>query len=247
MDKTVVKAFQLLELLVLQGRPSGVTELAVAMGLQKSNVHRLLQTLFELRYVRPLENGLYEPNLRLWEFGQRVFAQIDVARVAHPEMLKLADATGESVHLASLGEEQVIYLDKIGGANPVRAFTEVGGRSPAYCTATGKALLAYQGDEVVKRIMKNAVQHTPATITDPDELFAELKRVRDQGYAKNVGEHHVNVAGLAAPIFDGRNGVIAAVGISCPVERLTTRALKAATPIVVDSAKNISIALGAVV
>ena len=163
-DKTVVKAFALLELLIRKARPTGVTELAAAMELQKSNIHRLLSTLQSLGYVRRLDAGLYEPTLRMWEMGQRVYGGFSIVSVARPHMRRLVDVSGETAHLAMFDKIDIVYLDKVESPNPVRAYTAVAGRAPAYCTGSGKALLAYQDDAIINEVARRIEPYTPTTI-----------------------------------------------------------------------------------
>jgi IclR family transcriptional regulator, KDG regulon repressor len=245
MDKTVVKAFHLMELLVRADGPMSLTRLAGLTGLQKSNVHRLLSTLAALGYVRHGdESKLYEPSLRIWEVGQQVYSRLNIASEARPHLRRLVQQTGESAHLAIFDEPDIVYLDKVETDNPVRAYTVVGGRAPAYCTASGKVLLAYQPAAVVRLVCKAARRHTPDTIVDCPLLMRELAHVRQRGYAINLGEFRANVAALAAPVHGSGSAVIAAVGISGPLDRLQPRKIKSLAPKVVEAADAVARVLG---
>lgn len=243
MDKTVVKAFGVLELLVEMGRPAGVTELATGARLQKSNVHRLLATLTALGYVRKVEPGLYEPTLRMWEIGQHIYAGFSIVRVARPHMRQLVELTGETAHLAIFDRVEVVYLDKVESLNPVRAYTATGDRAPAYCTASGKALLAHQEAAVVAAVAGRIEPCTPTTIAGAAALHREMELVRKRGFATNVGEFRANVAGIAAPVRNGRGEVVAAVGIAGPLDRLRPRKIRALAPAVINIATHISEAM----
>lgn len=237
MDKTVIKAFHLLEVLVQADGPMSVTNLAALTKLQKSNVHRLLGTLGELGYVRHRgESRLYEPSLRLWEMGGKVYSRFNIESEARPHLRRLVQQTGESAHLAIFDEPEIVYLDRVETDNPVRAYTVVGGRAPAYCTASGKVLLAYQPPSVVRLVCERARRHTADTIVDLPALAKELALVRRRGFAINVGEFRANVAALAAPVRGGSGSVIAAVGISGPLDRLQPRKMKSLAPRVVQAA-----------
>jgi len=240
MDKTVVKAFRVLELLVQADGPMSVTRLAADTGLQKSNVHRLLNTLLQLGYVRQSESSLYEPSLRAWEMGQRVYSRLSIASVARPILRRLVEHTGESAHLAMFDRIEIVYIDRVETANPVRAYTVIGGRAPSYCTASGKALLAWQPAETVRAVAGTIRKLTPETITDHAGLAKELALVRSQGYAINMGEFRDNVAGLAAPVRLGNGEVIAAAGISGPIDRLRPRKIRSLAPAVVSAAQAIA-------
>lgn len=245
MDKTVVKGFQVLELLVQAEAPMSLTGLTTLSGLKKSNVHRLLSTLVALGYVRRGEASLYEPSLRVWELGQRVYGRLSIASVARPHLRRLVEQTGESAHLAIFDRVEIVYVDRVETANPVRAYTVIGGRAPAYCTASGKALLAWQPPETVRAVADTIRRLTQATIADHRGLVRELATVRNVGYAINIGEFRDNVAGLAAPIRLGDGEAIAAVGISGPLDRLRARKIKSLAPVVVSAAETIARAMRA--
>jgi DNA-binding IclR family transcriptional regulator len=152
--------------------------------------------------------------------------------------------TGESVHLSVLDGTEVVYVHKVDSPNPVRAYTQIGGRAPAYCVATGKAQLAYSRPAVLNAIATALHPQTTRTVTDADKFFKEMKKVREQNFAINRGEWRDNVFGIASPVMDTRGSVIAAVGISGPATRFRKAVLSDWTQAVVAAATDISHALG---
>lgn len=236
----------MLEALVApQGRPRTIDELSRDVGLSRSNVHRTLQTLAYAHYVRKDEaTGRYHPTMKLFELGARQLAAFDVRSIALPYMRALAQESGETVHLSVLEGITVVYIDKIDSPQPVRSYTEIGGRAPAYAVATGKALLAHQPDGYIERHAGELQRHTAATITTVPDLKAELDRVRERGYALNRGEWRETVGGLAVGIFDGLDRVVAALGISGPLDRLAKGRFDALAPAVREYAWRISKAMG---
>ena len=245
MDSTVVKAFSVLEALANSDKPSRITDLALELGLAKSNTHRLLKTLEALGYARQRsEDGLYEASLRLWETGVKVLSRLNLREVARPWLLSLAEETGETVHLSCFDHGEAVYLDKIESTHAVRAYTQIGGRSPAYATATGKALLAHQPETAIAAVAARLVAFTPRTLIDPAALRTHLAMVRKNGYATNLGEWRASVYGLGAPIFNETGAVVAAVGISGLDERLRGKELLTRAPGVAKAAFAISRELG---
>jgi DNA-binding IclR family transcriptional regulator len=244
-NTTFVNGLALLEALARAGGPCGVSELARQLHLTKSNVHRLLQTLAERDYVRnPGGAGRYECTLRLWELGVDVLNKLDVKHVALEHMEHLAGLSGETVHLSVLDHRDVVYIDKVDSPQPVRAYSKIGGRAPAHCVATGKALLAFAPDVIVADVLKHLDGYTGETITEAAAFRAELKRVEETGYAINRGEWREGVCGLASPIRNASGTAIAAIGISGPTERLKARSLKQLAPDVLETARRISSRLG---
>lgn len=244
MDKAVVKAFNLLEILAKNNNPMGITELANTADLGKSNVHRLLQTLMTLGYVRKHNESLYSASLKVWELGSQIIASVNIRDVARPYMQMLAEATGETVHLSEFYDNQVLYIDKIESREPVRAYTQLGGRAPSYCTATGKVMLAYRDDETILAVMRDAIAHTSKTIVEPEAFLAHASTIRQQRYALNRGEWRKDVIGISAPISCSIGCVGSAIGLSAPAGRVSEKQLKAMAPQLIKYAERISAGLG---
>ncbi len=245
MDKTFLKGLAVMEAMSQDEGSSGVTELAEHLGLGKSNVHRLLQTLVHAGYVRRVEAvGRYELTTKLWELGARIHRRLDLRTEALPFMEQLAAVTHETVHLSILDGADVLYIEKIDSPQPVRAYTAVAGRAPAACVATGKAMLAWASVEDIALAAESLQAHTPQSITSAAELDRQLQQVRKLGYAVNTGEWREQVVGLAAPIHDVYGTVVAALGISGPLQRLDEQVIRDHVPFVMEMADQVSQRLG---
>ena len=246
MDKTLIKGIQLLQLLVESGQPWTVSGLSKALGLQPSNAHRTLQTWCALGFVAQSEHtGEYHCTLKLFEWGNKVAGGFDVKRLAREHLLQLALISQETIHLSVLEGAEIVYLDKIDSPQPVRAYSELGGRAPAHCVATGKALLAFNNASALELMPSPLARPTPHTIGTLKKLKAELALIREKGYATNFEEWREEVHGLGAAIFD-RNGVaVAAVGLSAPASRLDADRAQQLGLLVKHFAEKITRALGA--
>ncbi len=248
-DKSLVKALRLLEVVARSPEPRGVSSLARELDLTKSNVHRLLTTLTASGFLRrDAEHGTYGPSLKLWELGTLSVAGLDVRRVAAPVLARLAQDTGETANLAVLDGLEVVYLERVETSQAVRAFGRVGGRVPAHCVATGKVMLAHADAATVAAALERLERHTDRTITEPYAFAEELVRVRRQGYASSAGEWREGVRSMAAPIWGPGNGsagaVVAAAGISAPAERLKPARIRDMAPIVMAAAAEITRRMG---
>ena len=245
MDKAFIKGLRLIEALACSESPRGVTELALELQMTKSNVHRLLGTLQAQGYVRQTGAlAAYELTPRIWEFGCRVMSRFDLAQFGRPAMQWLAECTKETVHLSILDGLDVVYLDKIESAHSVRAYTRVGGRAPAWCVATGKAMLAFAPPELLEGIEPRLHAYTPHSIIRMDELHEALAGVCRAGHAVNRGEWRADVFGLAAPVFNVSGQVVGAIGISGPAQRFGAIKLKRFAGCVRDAADMLAQTLG---
>lgn len=245
MNNTLLKGLALLEVLAHAERAMGVTDLATQAGLGKSHAHRLLQGLVEAGYVRQEQaSGSYATTIKLWELGSVVMAKIGLKQLAEPFMVWLLAQFRETVHLSVLDGDEVVYIHKLDSPEPVRAYSQVGGRAPAYSVATGKSMLAYQSPAYLEAISHRLRSHSPRTITKPVEFLREMEKVREQGYAVNRGEWRESVGGCAAPIFDPAGGVIASIGLSGPIDRLRPSMFKAMSAHLITAATGIGAEIG---
>ena len=221
MDTTLAKGLAVLDWLVRQQRGCRAVEVAAAFGMARSNAHRTLQTLVSCGWaLQDAASSAYRPSLRLFELGALVEAAADLRTLLRPHLAALSAAHGETIHLAVLDGAEIVYLDKFDSPLPVAAYSRVGGRAPAACVASGKALLAAWGADADLAQLHARVgelkAHTPHSLTDWPSLQAELRRTRERGYGENREEWRLGVCGLGAPVFNARGEPVAAIGISVP-------------------------------
>lgn len=224
----------------------GISTLAKQLGLAKSTVHRLVTTLTaEGLLEQNPENGRYRLGLGLFALGALVRRRMDISTQALPYLHELREITGETVHLATLEQNNIIYLFNLESHQAIRMRSYVGARKPAFCTSEGRVLLAFQNPEIMSRAVKEGLEpRTPHTHTDPATLRAMLEQVRRDNYAQDDEESEVGMRGLAAPVRDHSGQVIAAIGIAGPTQRLTKKALRNFVAPVIQTADAVSARLG---
>jgi IclR family KDG regulon transcriptional repressor len=245
METTVVKGLRMLEVLAVAEGPCALSDLAKTCGVTKSNAHRLLKTLEDCRFVRQdPKTRAYEPTLKLWELGIQIFNRLNLRAVARPHLQSLAQASQESVHLSIFEHGEVFYVDKVDSVHAVRAYIGIGDRAPAYCTATGKAILAFLPSDVIERACRGLKRFTPNTIVDARKLKAELGRIRERGYSVTCGEWRPGVLGIAAPVKSPSGAVVAGLGIAGPEDRMREADLATQTAAVLETAERIARDLG---
>lgn len=263
MNNTLIKGLALLQLLAQSSRAQGVTELAHQMGVAKSHAHRLLQTLVEQGYAQREDPGNYRVSLRLWELGQTALGNHELMRAASQPMSSLLDATHESVQLAVLDQHDVVFvhlLEAPGHAEPV---VVAGARVPADEVAIGRSMLAWlpseqlaafahhdHGEQAELRpvaapingaaALHDGLHPSAPTVGETPEFLAEMAAIRRQGYAYYSKMGDAAVGGLAAPVRAADGSVVAAIGITAPIERLEARDNQALAPSVLQAAADIA-------
>ncbi len=240
------RALEILTFLARRGEaPLG--EVSRYLGLRKSTVHRFLSTLQELGYVEQDGAGRsYRPGVRALEMALLIQQKASVCDLARPYLDRLASAVRETVNLAVLDGYEVLYLDKRESPEPLTVTARVGERKPAHCTALGKALLAYLPRERLDGLLSVPVlpAFTLNSITDPEKLGQQLEQVRAEGLAYDREEVITGVRCVAAPVFDHRGQVAAAISITVPTVRMSAERERAISSLLKETAKELSRRLG---
>jgi IclR family transcriptional regulator, KDG regulon repressor len=224
----------------------GVSSLARRLGVAKSTVHRLAVTLVsEGMLEQNPENEKYRLGIALFGLGALVRRRMDVSTEARPHLFALRESTRESVHLAILDRAEIMYVYNLESTQAIRMRSDIGVRKPAFCTAEGLAMLAFQPPALIDEIVRRGLRpRTPKTRTGAQEFRAALDRVRRDGYAIEDEESEAGMRSVAAPIRNGAGEVIAAVGLAGPVQRLSDETLARYAPEVVRAAETISVRIG---
>ena len=243
---SVTSALLVLKVFSEEEAEIGISNLAKRLGLAKSTVHRLAVTLASEGFLEQNpDNGRYRLGLSLFALGALVRRRMNVSNEARPLLGALRDKTQEAVHLAILAQTSIIYLYNLESSQAIGIRSYIGTRKPAFCTAEGRALLAFAAPTVLNAVIaEGLVERTPKTSTEPAALRRALEETRQSGYAVDDEESEVGMRGLAAPIRDISGKVIAAVGLAGPIQRLTKRDLRSLAPDVIATADAVSARLG---
>ncbi len=219
--QSVHRALLLLELLAQAGGRLPVSDLAQRSGLSLGTAHRLLATLAERGYVRQGPDRRYALGTALLPLGDAATQMLSSWAV--PFLAELAEECGETVNLAVLDDDHVIYVAQAPGRHRMRMFTEVGRRVLPHSTAVGKVLLAWHDEEQLRRVVMRLglPERTPRTLTSLESFTAELALVRARGWAVDDEEEEPGVRCLAVPVGPGEDAV-ASISVSAPASRLET-------------------------
>ncbi len=243
---SVATALRLLKAFSEEEVELGISLLAKRLGIAKSTVHRLAVTLVsEGMLEQNRDTGKYRLGLALFRLGALVRRRMDVSNEAKAYLFDLREKTGETVHLAVLDGTEIMYVYNLESRQAVRMRSDIGVRKPVYCTAEGQAILAYQPQNLIERVVKGGLRaRTPQTITEPARLAKALELVRQRGCAIEDEESEIGMRCIAAPIMNDAGEVVAASGVGGPVSRLSKKAVQSFLPHVIEAAAAISTRLG---
>src|SRR5271169_5456409 len=188
------RAVSVLEVLGQSDAPLSLAEICQRLRLHKSTAHRSLMVLERSALIERTPENRYRLGLKLYELGNRAVEQVDLRTRVHPFFRRLAAQVGETVHLSVLQKTSIVYLDKVEPNRRVCMSSKTGTSNPVYCTSMGKAMLAFQPEEVIEQIVAKIrfVRHTRKTLTSRDALLKALERVRRRGYA--IDDQEIEVA-----------------------------------------------------
>ncbi len=246
--KSLIKALSILEALAEAEKPAyTLTELSRKLRLHVSTVHRLVVNLARQGFVeQDPSTGGYQLGFRIMRMGLSVLDRLDFRRVALPLLRELNEKTQETVHLVILQGERGVSIEKILSPQPVGLDARLGGIMPLHCTGVGKALLAFEGDELLQRVSKSPglERFTARTITSLPQLRKELERIRARGYSVDNEEVVEGLRCVAAPVFDHTGRVVAAFSVAGPATRVTLEREPEIARLVRETSQQISHRLG---
>lgn len=240
MLKSLAKALDVIELLASERRPLPLAVISRLLKMSKPTLHEILLTLSARGFVQRLSGATYQLGLRTWEVGAAASVEPLISASA-ATMQRIATSINEDAALSVLSGFEIVNVHVINCGQAVRVYAPIGTRIPAHHAAAGLLLLAHQPEEFVDSIMPAPLPPATAlTITNPDRLKLELKRVRGRGYAVNMGGWQLDVAGAAAPIVNADGIAIAALCVAAPRYRTNREWMRRTTSVLVEGATAIS-------
>jgi IclR family transcriptional regulator, pca regulon regulatory protein len=242
--EALAKGLRILSLFNEQ-RPSWrVSDLAAAAGLPMPTVYRVVMTLASEGYLDHLPNGDYRPGARTLTLGTAALRSLDFVAIATPKLQELGERTGETVNLAVLSGDRVLYLIRLRNSDLVTANIQVGSTLPAVHTSIGKLLLAYLGEaDVAARITDASFSANsgPNAKVSLAELRGELRTIRDQGWAMQDEELAYGLRSVAGPITSPDGRVVAGVNVAVQARDWSTqRIIRELRPAVLATCAEIS-------
>jgi DNA-binding IclR family transcriptional regulator len=247
--KVLDKSLSVLDVLFQNNAPLSIMEISKKLGIYPSTIHRILDTLKYRGYVEQNpDNQKYLLGLKLVELGMARYHQINLVEEVSPFLKELVAECNETVHLAVLDHEELLYIAKRDSDQTIGLgmVSRVGRRAPLYSTGLGKILLAHVAEKERKRIIAHIKiqQFTKNTITNKEELEKELEQIRKQGVSFDREENEKEVYCIAVPVKNYHGEVIAALSVSSPTYRINAQRKKFLKKSILSIGRKISKRLG---
>nr|WP_263327759.1 IclR family transcriptional regulator [Neobacillus sp. Marseille-Q6967] len=242
--KTVEKALRILE--AIADKPKTFFEIIDVMNSNKATIHRFVTTLEKQGYIFKNQYDRYQLTQKLHSLGKKGIEQYNLLEIAKPFLINLAYKANESAVISSFEKDKVYYLDKIESPSALRIVVESGKAAPLYCVASGKLYLAHlEEDELEAYFTRQPLTAiTKNTITSINQMKTEIKKIREQGFAIDHEEWEEYLRGVAFPIYDYSNKMVAALSIAGVSYRFTLEKVYSIVGEATEIAKKISRLLG---
>jgi len=223
---SIRRAFDVLELFLKEPRAMTVPEIVARLNLPRTTAHEIVNTLRQSGYLRrdDIHSNKVFLGYRLFELGSVYEANFDLISEGRQVAAGIVAVCDETVQMAVLDGTEALFIAKVECSKAVRLVSTVGSRLPASCTAIGKMLLSNLPEEEVTELYKDRAhlpKMTANSITSVSSLLRELEVVRQRGLAYDDCESNIDVRCVAAPVYNHKNQMVAAMSISVPITRMS--------------------------
>jgi DNA-binding IclR family transcriptional regulator len=221
--QVIDRALDIIELLSVEQKGLGVTEISKRTHLHKSTAYRIVTSLCSRGYIEKDKNGEYTIGRKLIEIASFHIDNLELQTEARPYLRELSSQYNLTSHLGVLDGWHVVYIEKLDVFSRFGLYSKIGYRVPAYCSSLGKCLLSCLSDIELEDTMATCPfeRFTENTITDLPTLKKHLRNVRAQGWAMDDQEHDIGQRCIGAPIYDYRGEMIASLSVSGTIEQIT--------------------------
>ena len=219
MHQPTLRVLQILEAVSNDSREKRLSEISRDLNIPKSTLLPILQTLCQQRYLTQDDVGRYQPGTALFTLSAGFSDSFPILKYVHHQLELLVNTLGETCYFGILDGNEVLYLDKVDSRQPIRMLTSIGRRLPAYATGIGKALLIGKTPDQLRELYPDGLTPlTEKTLTNPDQLHAQLLRAAYDGYTWEIEESTPHVRCFAVPIRKSGK-IVAAISVSIPLFR----------------------------
>lgn len=206
----------------------GLTDISKLVKLNKTTTYRIINALKDNGYIKQGKNKKYTLTFKMFRLGNRTVQKFDFMSEAKRFLIKLASEVEQVIHLVIQDGSQILYVDKYTPSKKITVMRSsvVGKRAPMYCTAAGKAILAYQNEDRIKKVWEESeiIKYTSRTITSYDTFIRDLKRIKKNGYSTEFEEYQLGVYCIGTPFYNLHGDIVGAISISIPLTDSQTKA-----------------------
>ncbi len=238
--RSVERAFQILGAFTRDEYRLSLSELAEKIQLPVTTTLRLANTLEKLNILNRQEDRSYTLGNKVYLLGSIAKANFRPQQIIYPHMKYIRDKTKEAVSLYGVEQEERVCYEHVESLLTMRCVMRVGDRAPLWAGAGGKVLLAFLGEDAIKREIEKAHKITETTIYSPEALRKNLGEIRIHGYALSWGEREEGILSIAVPIFNRRGDILFAFSLAGPATRFTEEVAMELIPEIQDICKGIT-------
>lgn len=221
--QTLEKALEVVEVLHKSGGAMGISDIDEHVGIGKSTIHRVLDTLMSYNYVEQAEDSTkYRLSWKFFEVGQSIPAQRNLLNLNTDALKDICEKYGESVNVGIHSEDSMVIISRLVPKSNMAANVPIGSKLPLHASSMGKIAICEFDESELRKIFPDdeLIPQTPNTIKTFDELVAHLKKTRQQGYSIDDQELYLGITCVAMPIKDYNMKTVAAVSVSGTSSRM---------------------------
>lgn len=247
LPQTVERALDILEAFVDSKEALGITELSRRVKLNKSTTYRIVQALRARNYIhQDHQTNKYGLGYRTLRLASSFLNQNKLREIARTYLEELSRKTLQTVQLAILEGDKVVYIDQVEGTDIFQVRLRIGDRGPLHCTAAGKSILAFLAEGEVEKIFEKSklLPLTNKTITSMNRLKEELRKIRRIGFSFSDQEYDKDLRAIGAPIIGNGSRVIGALALVAPYNRIKVKEVTYYGMMVKETGLNISLEMG---
>ena len=247
LPQTVGRALDILEAFTESNETLGITELSRRVNLNKSTTYRIVQALRARNYInQDQQTNKYCLGHRILRLASSFLNQNKLRELARTHLEELSKKTSQTIQLAILERDKVVYIDQVEGTDIFQVRLRIGDRGPLHCTAAGKSILAFLPEREVERIFERSkfVPFTDKTITSISQLRDDLRKIRRVGFSFSDQEYDKNLSAIGAPIIGMGSKVIGALALVAPYHRIRVKEVPYYGSMVRETGLKISMVMG---
>lgn len=247
LPQTIERAIDILEVFKDSNEALGITELSRRVKLNKSTTYRIVQALRTRGYVNQDDHtNRYYLGYKILKLASSFLNQNKIREIARKYLEELSRKTLQTIELAILEGDKVVYIDQVEGTDIFQLRLQIGNRGPLHCTAAGKSILAFLKEDELEKILKdlNLTRFSDKTITSMKHLRKELKAIRRTGFAFCDREYDKYLKAIGAPIIGLGSKVIGAVVLVAPSNRIKLKEVPYFGNMVKETGIKISVEMG---